>query len=64
MCIAARQACIQKFLLGNSFERNVNLMQSPTAAKEHTISLYGVCIAHIHEGVISAPFTGALQNVH
>ena len=35
------QACSQKFLLKGSFRRNVDLMQSPTAAKEQ--SAYMVC---------------------
>ena len=33
-------------------------------SSQREVSLYGVCIAHIHEGVISAPLTGALQNIH
>ena len=31
---------------------------------QRAVSLYGVCIAHIHEGVISDPITGALLNLY
>ena len=58
------QARSQKIHLGGSFGRKVDLMHHPTAAKENSALLYRVCITHIHEGVISAPFIGALQNIH
>ena len=43
------QAHSQKFLLGGSFRRNVDLIHHPTVAKEHSAQLHGVCITHIRE---------------
>ena len=31
---------------------------------QRAVSLYSVCITHIHEGLISAPITTALQYIH
>ena len=45
------QARSQKFLLGGSFKGNVDLFYCSQPVQDQSQSLYGVCIAHIHEGL-------------
>ena len=45
-------------------ERKIGEKKSKIGSSLAKADLYGVCIAYIHEGVISAPFTGAMQHMH
>ena len=56
------QAYSKKFLRGFFWKKYGPHAKSNSS--QRAVSLYGVCIAHIHESVISAPITGALQNIH
>ena len=42
---------VAKFPWVNSFEENVDIILQPIKVQEQLKSLYGVCIAHIHEGI-------------
>ena len=46
-----KQARSHKFLLGGSFEENVYLFYFNQPVRDQLKSLYGVCIAYIHEGL-------------
>ena len=53
--------CSQKFLVGVFWK--ICGAHAKSNGSQRAVSLYGVCIAHIHKGVLSVPFIGVLQNM-
>ena len=52
------------YVLPNYVSKPVKSAKYIIHSRALSLAISCVCITHIHEGVISAPFIGVLQNIH